>query len=299
MIIDFHTHVFPDKIADKTIEVLSSVSGIRPSSDGTALGLSRSMQRAGISLSINLPVLTRPEQTDKVNDSLIQNQDEMLQMGILSFGGMHPGYAQYRDKLHMLAANGVKGIKLHPAYQRTDLDEPAMMRIIDTASECGLVTLLHAGLDIGIPGHDYSSIPMILRILEEVRPQKLVLAHMGGWKNWKAVGTYIAGADVWLDTAFAMGRIDTDHSPSEGSQWLPQPGCVSENDPEQDDYYNMTADSFYTLCKKHGTDRILFGTDCPWADQKAYVDAFGTLPFTQEEQASILGGNAASLLNML
>ena len=85
---------------------------------------------------------------------------------------------------------------------------------------------------------------MILRILEEVRPQKLVLAHMGGWKNWKAVGTYIAGADVWLDTAFAMGRIDTDHSPSEGSQWLPQPGCVSENDPEQDDYYNMTADSF-------------------------------------------------------
>ena len=60
----------------------------------------------------------------------------------------------------------------------------------------------------------------------------------------------------------------------------------------------MTADSFYTLCKKHGTDRILFGTDCPWADQKAYVDAFGTLPFTQEEQASILGGNAASLLNM-
>ena len=142
MIIDFHTHVFPDKIADKTIEVLSSVSGIRPSSDGTALGLSRSMQRAGISLSINLPVLTRPEQTDKVNDSLIQNQDEMLQMGILSFGGMHPGYAQYRDKLHMLAANGVKGIKLHPAYQRTDLDEPAMMRIIDAASECGLVTLL-------------------------------------------------------------------------------------------------------------------------------------------------------------
>ena len=301
MIIDFHTHIFPDRIADKTIEALSGVSNIRPASDGTAAGLSQSMARAGIGLSVNLPVLTRPEQADKVNDSLIRSRERDLEMGILSFGGMHPGYGQYREKLGMLASEGVKGIKLHPAYQRTDLDEPAMMRIIDAASEYGLITLLHAGLDIGIPGHDYSSIPMILRILEEVRPQKLVLAHMGGWKNWKAVGQYLAGADVWLDTAFVMGRIDTKGTASPGpdiDQWTQFPVPSGSWDPDTDDRYNMTADSFLALCRKHGTDRILFGTDCPWADQKAYVDAFRSLPFTKEEQTAILGGNAATLLNM-
>ena len=68
--------------------------------------------------------------------------------------------------------------------------------------------------------------------------------------------------------------------------------------PEDDDFYNMTADSFLSLCQKHGTDRILFATDCPWADQKAYVDAFRSLPFTEEEKNAILGENALKLLGM-
>lgn len=321
MIIDFHTHIFPDRIAEKTIQTLSSVSQIRPSTDGTSHGLSQSMSRAGIDLSINLPVLTTPEQTDKVNDSLLRSREQMLDKGILSFGGMHPGYTAFKEKLHTLAREGVKGIKLHPAYQRTDLDDPVMMRIIDAASEYGLIVLVHSGLDIGIPGHNYSDIPMILRVIEEVHPEKLVLAHMGGWKNWKDVGKYIAGAPVWLDSAFAMGRIDKKESSrpedcplpetqaleqvknnTDGmnaiSQWIPESEPAAGRNPEDDDFYNMTADSFLSLCQKHGTDRILFATDCPWADQKAYVDAFRSLPFTEEEKNAILGENALKLLGM-
>ena len=257
------------------------------------------MSRAGVDLSINLPVLTTPEQADKVNDSLLRSREQMLKEGILSFGGMHPGYSDYREKLRMLAWEGVKGIKLHPAYQRTDLDDPAMMRIIDAASEYGLIVLVHSGLDIGIPGHNYSDIPMILRVIEEVHPEKLVLAHMGRWKNWKDVGKYIAGAPVWLDTAFAMGRVDKKEEgfPSV-SQWIPESEPAAGRNPEDDDFYNMTADSFLSLCQKHGTDRILFATDCPWADQKAYVDAFRSLPFTEEETNAILGENALKLLGM-
>jgi hypothetical protein len=82
------------------------------------------------------------------------------------------------------------------------------------------------------------------------------------------------------------------------SQWIPGSDVAEGRNPEDDDFYNMTADSFLTLCQKHGTDRILFATDCPWADQKAYVDAFRSLPFTEEEQSAILGGNALKLLGM-
>ena len=78
MIIDFHTHVFPDRIAGRTLEALSSVSHIRPSADGTAGGLSRSMEAAGIDLCVNLPVLTHPKQADTVNDSLRKSYEEML-----------------------------------------------------------------------------------------------------------------------------------------------------------------------------------------------------------------------------
>ena len=313
MIIDFHTHVFPDRIAGQTIQALSERSHILPSADGTAKGLSQSMKKAGIDLSINLPVLTRPEQTDRVNNSLLRNKEEMIEMGILTFGGMHPAYEDYREKLRLLAAEGIKGIKLHPAYQGTDLDDISMMRVIDTASECGLITLIHAGLDIGIPGHDYSSVKMILRILDEVKPEKLVLAHMGGWKGWKEVKQYLAGANVWMDTAFSIGRIDinrdTETVESEGQssvltesqpdQWLPSgnqqdTGCIDSIKVP----YNMDPEALLSLCRKHGMDRILFATDCPWADQKAYVDAVRALPLSEAEQAAVLGGNAEKLLGL-
>ncbi len=331
MIIDFHTHIFPDKIAAKTIEVLSEASRISPASDGTARALSQSMKRAGIGLSINLPVLTSPGQADRVNDSLLKGREQMLEMGILPFAGMHPGYENYREKLRMLALEGVKGIKLHPAYQRTDIDDSSMLRIIDAASEFGLIVLVHAGQDVGIPGHDFSDVAMILRVLEQVRPQKMVLAHMGGWKNWDDVRRDLAGAPVWLDTAFSIGRIDTvgeslpkdacaEDSPADTApdrsrqdmlgaefgrpehrpygQWQPGPSVPDHSDPEENERYNLSEASFVSLCRLHGTDRVLFGTDCPWADQKAYLEAVHALPFTDEEMSAILGGNAGKLLGL-
>ncbi len=309
MIIDFHTHFFPDRIARKTIDVLSDVSQIDPCTDGTARALSQSMERAGVDLSVNLPVLTRPEQAERVNDSLQEEMDDLRSNGILTFAGMHPGYADYRQKLRSLAHAGFKGIKLHPAYQRTDLDDPAMMKIIDAACECGLTVLVHAGLDIGIPGHNYADVPMILRVLDEVRPDRLVLAHMGGWKDWERVESDLAGANVWLDTAFSLGRIgrtsqNGSSCPQSTDLWQRYEATEDPSGfehgmlPTPADWYNLPQDSFVSLCRRHGTDKILFGTDCPWADQKQYVDAFCSLALTQEEQTAILGGNAMKLLGL-
>ena len=39
MIIDFHTHIFPDKIASKTIESLGAIAGVRAATDGTLNGV--------------------------------------------------------------------------------------------------------------------------------------------------------------------------------------------------------------------------------------------------------------------
>ena len=35
MVIDFHTHIFPDKIAARTIESLGAIAGVRAATDGT------------------------------------------------------------------------------------------------------------------------------------------------------------------------------------------------------------------------------------------------------------------------
>ena len=47
MLIDFHTHAFPEKIAAKAIAKLGRDSGLFPHTDGTAASLRALMHRAG------------------------------------------------------------------------------------------------------------------------------------------------------------------------------------------------------------------------------------------------------------
>ena len=52
------------------------------------------------------------------------------------------------------------------------------------------------------------------------------------------------------------------------------------------------------IIKKHGTDRMLFATDCPWNSQTAYVRHFKELKgLTDDEKELILHGNAGRLLS--
>ena len=66
MIIDFHTHIFPDKIAVPSIEFLSAKSGVKNNIDGTAAGLAKSMEQSGVDMSVVLPVATKPKQFDSI-----------------------------------------------------------------------------------------------------------------------------------------------------------------------------------------------------------------------------------------
>ena len=58
MLIDFHTHIFPEKIAQSTINALASKSGTIPYTDGTVDGMLKALDRASADIAITLPVLT-------------------------------------------------------------------------------------------------------------------------------------------------------------------------------------------------------------------------------------------------
>ena len=141
MIIDFHTHTFPDHISQQVVHKLSLESHTLPFTDGSLHGLLTSMHHSGVDYSVTLPVMTNIGQVEKINSSIKENKDSLLTQGIIAFGGMHPDYENYKEELKQLHLSGVKGIKLHPAYQNVDLDDIRMMRIIDAASELGLIIL--------------------------------------------------------------------------------------------------------------------------------------------------------------
>ena len=282
MIIDFHTHTFPAKIAHSVIAHLQGKSRSMAFTDATTDGLRRSMDNAGIDLSILLPVMTNTHQVPKLNEIAARTNEHWEETGLLSFGGMHPEYTNYKEELRHIADMGIKGIKLHPAYQGYDFDDIRYMRIIDKATELGLIVLTHAGMDIGIPEHNYCSTAHIRHVMQEVGPDKLVLAHMGGWQGWRDVANNLADLPVYFDTAFSMGDI------------LPAPNTTRADE----ESHNMNKQQFAFLAHTLGTDKLLFATDCPWSSQSESLQFLRDCDFTQQELADILGNNAKKLLKL-
>ena len=277
-VIDFHTHAFPDKIAGKTIELLSQKAGIPAHTDGTTAGLQTVLTDAGISLGVMLPVVTKPEQFESITRFAVQMNEKFSEeeqteevakerkTKLLSFGGIHPDAADYRKEIKTLSDLGFLGVKIHPDYQGVFFDDIRYMRIIEYASELGLIVITHAGIDLGIAGPVKCTPERALKVLREVKPDKLVLAHCGGWGLWEEVLETLAGEPVYLDTAYSMGHI--------------------------------SEELFVKLCRTHGVEKMLFATDCPWGNPKRDLETFLSMPMTTEETEMILHRNAERLLGL-
>ncbi len=266
MVVDFHTHIFPEKIAARTIEKLEKLANVKAFTDGREESLVASMRQADVDLSVVLPVVTKPEQFRSVNDFAVRLNEKYAdkEKRLLSFGGIHPDSPDYKAMLRDIRDLGLKGIKLHPDYQNTYFDDIKYMRIVDYASELGLVSVVHAGVDIGFPDHVRCTVERIRRVLDEVNPQNLVLAHFGGFGMWAEVEELLAGEKVYLDTAYIFGFIEKD--------------------------------VFLGILEKHGAEHVLFATDSPWSGQRESLEYVRELPVPREQLDQIIGGNAERLL---
>ncbi len=285
MITDFHTHIFPDRIAAAAIDKLSRAAHIRPFLDASAASLLASMEDAGIGRSVLLPVATAARQVEKLNDSAAILNEKYADPGsgkprLLSFGAMHPDYDGWRNELSRMRELGLQGFKLHPVYQGVDIDDISYLRIFARAAELDLIVVTHAGFDIGFPGVEHCSPPMCRHVCEEIGPFKFVLAHMGGWRNWDEVPELLSDTGAYIDTAFSTEEFP----PLDDGYW--------------DDKNTSMLDAAETvkIIRAFGSDHVLFGTDSPWSDQRQSLDFFKKLPLSQDELANILSDNAERLL---
>lgn len=279
MIIDFHTHIFPERIAQRAITGMQANSHAAAFSDGTASGLRASMTEAGITHSVVLPVATNPAKLSSMNDAAIAINGED---GIIHFGAVHPLAENWEAELVRLVSNGIKGIKIHPFYQGVNIDDIRYPRILGRAAELGLITIMHAGSEIAYPGQVRCSPEMTANTLRQLGPIPIVLAHMGGWKNWDRVAEHLVPTGCYIDTAISLGAI----APLDDGHYAPEELPL------------LDGDAFCTLVRAFGSKRVLFGTDCPWADQKAEIEGLCSLSLTAEEKEDILHCNAQRLLGI-
>ncbi len=260
MLIDSHIHIFPDSLAPKVIPKLAGISGFVNQTDGTLSDTLEKMHSWGVDKGIFLSIATKPSQQKSINDFCASIAGDR----VIPFGSVHPDADDWETELERIAGLGLKGIKLHPDYQGFDMDEPRILPIFQRARDLGLCVVVHAGFDPLSPNHIHCRPKACRQVLKACPGLKLILAHMGGMRLWDEVEEYLAGEPVWLDTACCAGAID----------------------PAQ----------LKRLIQKHGADKILFASDCPWSDprrEKAMLEEIG---LSAEEKNSIFSGNVLKLL---
>ncbi len=259
MIIDVHTHIFPDKIALDVVPKMAKEAKITEALDGRLSSLLDSMKKAGIDVSWLQPVATKPQQVDKINAWM----EEIRSESIVAFGAVHPEYENLSDLIHELSSRGFPGIKIHPEYHAIKPTDPKWFPLYEAVIEEKMIILFHAGYDIGIPTINSTPI-QFAQLMKRYPDLMMILAHMGGFEQWDEVLNDLCGSNAYLDTSYVFGH------------------CSDE--------------LFMKMVERHGVDKVVFGTDSPWADQKKDIEHLKQLSFPKEELNQILGINAQQML---
>lgn len=269
MIIDFHTHIFPEKIAAATLEKLRGFSGIEPDTEGTEQSLRESMHKNGIDVSVVLPVVTAPKQFDSINRFALEINGKD---GLVSFGGIHPDCDDLASKLHLIKEAKLCGVKIHPDYQGTDIDDDRYAEILDACVREDLYLITHAGFDCVSPQKIHCTPDGVKRLLFKVygesvpKKRHLILAHCGGNRLWDEVETKLCGAPVYFDLACMIRKIE----------------------PER----------LLRIIRSHGAENILFASDSPWSSPSLDLEALLGLGLDEDELSLILWRNAANMLKI-
>ncbi len=267
MYIDFHTHAFADKIAERAIAALTANAekcNMKPITNGTAADLREKLESCGINKAVVLPIATKPSQQTVINNWAAEIKGDFF----LPFGSVHPMADDWSDELERIKSLGLYGIKFHPDYQDFMVNDEFMIPIYRRCAELQLPVSIHAGYDPLSPDLMHCQAAHAAEAFDRVPDMTLILAHGGGMRDWDNVEKYLAGkpGNLYFDVSVIANEID----------------------PEQ----------LVRIIKKHGTDRILFGSDCPWDMPSNEIRMIDSLPLTDEEKEKIFWKNAAQLLKL-
>ena len=262
-LIDFHTHAFPARLAERAVNKLSLDSGgLYPQTDGTVSGLQAVMDRDGVDMAVVLSIATNPHQQIAVNDFAIELN---RQPNLVAFGSVHPDAPNALEELERIKAAGLKGVKLHPEYQGFYVDDQKMRPIYRKISQLGLITTFHAGEDYGFAPPYHAAPDHLLNALKWF-DTPVVAAHWGGAGFYGQVLEKVCGENLWFDLSFGYGAMPKHFAQS--------------------------------ILDKHTPDRLLFGSDLPWHRPNWELRLLETLNISPEDREKILWKNAATLLQL-
>ncbi|MHC4855820.1 MAG: amidohydrolase family protein [Planctomycetota bacterium] len=263
-IIDFHTHAFPDALAERAMaQLLSETDQVQSFLDGKLSSLIASMDANGIQTSILCSIATKPSHFEPV----FQWSQQIRSDRIVPLASVHPRDPDGVEHVHKIAQAGLKGVKMHPYYQDFYMDDPQLDTFYEAIQAEGLLLTMHTGYDFAFDWIDRASPAQISAVIEKFPDLKLVTTHLGGWQQWDAVEELLIGKPIYMETSFSTKYLNNKQ--------------------------------LMRMLLAHPSDYILFGTDSPWTDQAVEIEAFEKLGLPGQMLDKIFYQNARTLLDPL
>ncbi len=257
---DIHTHIFPDKVAAKGVANIGGYYGIPMQCDGKASTLD-GIRLPEMKCCISSAAL-KEEIVTKNNDFLLEEAGKYP--AFIPFSSFYPfmSPSEAAKELERVKSLGSKGIKMHPDFQKYNIDEPNAVEIYRICAELELPVLFH----VGDRNTDYSTPVRVLNVAEKVPSLKIIAAHMCGYSVWDDAEKYLIGTNVYTETSDALLDLE----------------------PER----------VLGMIRRHGVDKVMFGSDFPLSSPRDAFEKLDAIGLTAEEKLKIYQTNAEKLFGL-
>lgn len=258
-IIDFHCHIYPEKIAAKAVAGTDAFYREHSKHLGTPADLASCS--GGIDRFVVHSVATTPAQVGKINEYIAA--EAAANPALIGFGTLHPASDDIDGDVSRLVSLGLHGVKMHPEIQGIPIDDPRCLKIYGLCEKHGLIVLLHTG----DRRYDMSNPNRLMPLARSHPGLKLVGAHFGGYTIWEEASRLLADLDsLFVDSSSSLPYLS--------------PKTAKE------------------IIRRFGADHVLFGTDYPMHDPAEEISRMLSLGLTDDEYRKIFSENAARLLGL-
>ncbi|MBQ2896828.1 MAG: amidohydrolase family protein [Clostridia bacterium] len=259
-IIDFHVHIYPDKIAERAVESVGDFYNLKMNGNGTAETVLQCDKNIGVTNCVVHSVAVSASRVETINDYIASECEKHKEF--YGFGTMHADYDNKIEETNRFLKLGLKGVKIHPDTQLFNMDDERMFELYDFLQQTKTPILIHTG-DYR---YDYSHPRRLKNLLKQFPDLIAIGAHFGGWSVFDLAIEYLKDEKCYLDTSSSFPMIGLKRAKE--------------------------------LIRLYGAERIVYGTDFPmWNPQKSLED-FMSLNLTDDENELILNKNAKKILKL-
>jgi len=261
-IIDAHAHIYPQKIAQKATETIGVFYDIKMEMPaGTPERLLEEGGRAGVSRYVVHSVATTAHQVRSINEFILH--EVLAHPEFIGFITLHQDLseAEVEAEVEWALENGLKGIKLHPDFQKFNIDDENAEKFYRAAAG-KLPILIHMGDD----RYEYSKPARLVRMAKKYADTTFIAAHFGGYRCWDDSALYRGLENVYFDTCSSLAFI--------------------------------SAEKAKEIIDMLGAEKFFFATDFPMWDATKELERFNKIALADREREMILSGNIKRLLGL-